>query len=351
MMFLVKLIDLFVGVLIFLFSGKRRPNPSIPFALGLIGTITLITIMLVSIGIPRAWYQYRTDSYSAELANASGLTSGDPVYVAGVPAGRVEEVALAGDRVRIGFRLDGAQPLGNRTTATVRLRTVLGKRFLDVMPAGAVDERDPHLIPLSRTTVPYSLDDVGRKASTVATDIDQKAMADMMSTLGSTMSGDNHELDAALAGIGAASAAFTRNGDKVDDLLRVSRSLSGLLTEQTDSLAGTAANAQKMITTMASRRRALTGIVTNLGAIVHRLAEVYSAKGPEFSALIDRLTGITATLKDNADKIDQMLLKLPPAIRAVVNATGNGNWADVNSPSVVMPDNLLCALNVQRECR
>ncbi len=351
MMFLVKLIDLFVGVLIFLFSGKRRPNPSIPLALGMIGTIALITVMLVSIGIPRAWYQYRTDSYRAELANASGLTSGDPVYVAGVPAGRVEDVALAGDRVRVGFRLDAAQPLGNRTTATVRLRTVLGKRFLDVMPAGVVDARDPHLIPLSRTTVPYSLDDVGRKAAVVAAQVDQQSMADMMTTLGATMSGDNHDLDAALSGIGAASAAFTRNGNKVDDLLRVSRSLSGLLADQTETLTGTAANAQKMITTMASRRHALTAIVTDLGQIVHRLAQVYRDKGADFSALIDRLTGITATLKGNVDKIDQTLLKLPPAIRAVVNATGNGNWADVNSPSVVMPDNLLCALNVQRECR
>lgn len=51
------------------------------------------------------------------------------------------------------------------------------------------------------------------------------------------------------------------------------------------------------------------------------------------------------------DKIDQTLQKMPPAIRAVTNSTGNGNWADVNSPSVVMPDNLLCFLNVQRECR
>ncbi len=42
---------------------------------------------------------------------------------------------------------------------------------------------------------------------------------------------------------------------------------------------------------------------------------------------------------------------MPPAIRAITNATGNGDWADVNSPSLVMPDNLLCALNIQRECR
>lgn len=52
-MFLVKLIDLFVGAVIFLFvKDQRKHNPSIPLALGMIGTITLVAIMVVSIGIP-----------------------------------------------------------------------------------------------------------------------------------------------------------------------------------------------------------------------------------------------------------------------------------------------------------
>ncbi|MBX8686295.1 MCE family protein [Mycobacterium sp. 20091114027_K0903767] len=351
-MFLVKLIDLFVGAVIFLFvKDQRKHNPSIPLALGMIGTITLVAIMAVSIGIPRAVYHVRTNSYVAELANASGLSDGDPVYVAGVPAGRVEDVALAVDRVRVGFRLDKAQALGNRTTVTVRLRTVLGKRFLDVMPAGTVNGLDSNLIPLSRTTVPYSLDEVGRKAADTAEHIDQQPLTAMMNTLAETMPGNSTELGKALAGISAASSAFADNGDKIDEILRISRSMTEMLTHQTDSLADTAANAQYIVSSLAARRQALTDIVTNLTAIMRQLAAIYTEKQADFSSLISGLTAVTGTLKANVDKIDQTLQKMPPAIRAVTNATGNGNWADVNSPSVVMPDNLLCFLNVQRECR
>ncbi|ART68132.1 virulence factor Mce [Mycobacterium dioxanotrophicus] len=351
-MFLVKLIDLFVGAVIFLFvKDQRKHNPSIPLALGVIGTIALITIMLISIGVPRVVYQVRTNAYAAELANASGLTSGDPVYVAGVPAGRVEQVALAGNRVRVGFRLDKAQPLGNRTTVTVRLRTVLGKRFLDVMPAGTVNPGDSHTIPLARTTVPYSLDEVGRQAARAATGVEQQPLADMMNTLTESMPGDSAELGRVLAGISSASSVFAQNGDKVDELLRVSRSLSELLVQQTDSLSATAANAQHIVSALTARRQALTDIVANLGAIVRQLSEVYGAKQQDFGELITDLAAVTGTLKANADKIEQTLVQMPPAIRAVTNATGNGTWADVNSPSLVMPDNLLCFLNVQRECR
>ncbi|MGV0737142.1 MCE family protein [Mycobacterium syngnathidarum] len=352
MMFLVKLIDLFVGAVIFLFvKDQRKHNPSIPLALGMIGTVTLVAIMVVSIGIPRAVYHVRTNAYVAELANASGLTGGDPVYVAGVPAGRVEDVALAVDRVRVGFRLDKAQALGNRTTVTVRLRTVLGKRFLDVMPAGTVNGLDSNVIPLSRTTVPYSLDEVGRKAADTAEHVDQQPLTAMMNTLAETMPGNSAELGQALAGISAASSAFAENGDKIDEILRISRQMAEMLSHQTDSLADTAANAQYIVSSLAARRQALTDIVTNLTAIMRQLAAIYTDKQADFSSLIAGLTAVTGTLKANVDKIDQTLQQMPPAIRAVTNATGNGNWADVNSPSVVMPDNLLCFLNVQRECR
>lgn len=351
-MFLVKLIDLFVGAVIFLFvKDQRKHNPSIPLALGMIGTITLVAIMVVSIGIPRAVYHVRTNAYVAEMANAGGLSGSDPVYVAGVPAGRVEDVALAGDRVRVSFRLDKAQVLGNRTTVTVRLRTVLGKRFLDVMPAGTVNGLDSNVIPLSRTTVPYSLDEVGRKAADTAEHVDQQPLTAMMNTLAETMPGNSTELGQALAGISAASSAFAENGDKVDEILRISRSMAEMLSHQTDSLADTAANAQYIVSSLAARRQALTDIVTNLTAIMRHLAAIYAEKQGDFSSLITGLTAVTGALKANVDKIDQTLQKMPPAIRAVTNATGNGNWADVNSPSVVMPDNLLCFLNVQRECR
>lgn len=351
MMLLVKLIDLFVGAVLFLFSKQRRPNPSVPLALGTVGTIALIVVTGLTIALPRAWYQLRTDQYSADLANAGGLTTRDPVYVAGVPAGQIESIGLAGDHVRIGFRLDSHQQLGNRTTATVRLRTVLGKRFFDVMPAGPVDPGAPHVIPLSRTTVPYSIEDVGRKAINAAGGVDQESLSAAMRTVTDAMPTDNTELRAALAGIGSASTVFADNGAKVDSLLRISRSLSDMLVSQNDTLVETVANTRSIVGTLVGRRDALAQVVTSLSAILHQLAIIYRDKQQEFGDVLTRLTAVTAVLKDNAHTIDETLSKIPPAIRAITNATGNGNWADVNSPSVVMPDNMLCALNIQRECR
>ena len=105
--------------------------------LGVVGIALIGALLLAALAVPQGWYLVRTGAYSAEFANAGGLTAADPVYVAGVPAGRVDSVELAAGRVEVHFRLDDRQSLGDRTRAAVKLRTVLGKRYLEITPAGS----------------------------------------------------------------------------------------------------------------------------------------------------------------------------------------------------------------------
>lgn len=354
-MFLVKIIDVVVGMWLFLVRGERRPGSGTPLALGAVGIMVLVLGLAAAVGIPKVWYLARTSPYAAELANASGLSGGDPVYVAGVPAGRVEAIDLADDHVRVRFRLDDGQPLGNRTTASVRLETVLGKRYLEVVPAGVVDDTvdgaQPDVIPLSRTTVPYSLDDAGRDATDVAQQIDTTSLEAMMTTLSQVMPDDPDRVAKALAGISGASAAVAQNGAQIDQLLTLSRSLSDLAVRQQESLAATLANAQTVVRTLAVRKEVLTRLVENLRSVLATLSTTFTEHEEEFSAMTDNLVEVTNTLQRNADNIDLILTRLPSALRAATDATGNGNWTDVAAPAAVVPDNLLCVLGVMQECR
>ena len=350
MMFLVKLIDVFVGIMLFLFKGERRAGSATPLVLGTLGIVLHVAGLGIAIGIPKGWYLMRTSPYVAEMTNASGLSSGDPVYVAGVPAGRVENIGLAGDHVRIDFRLDNGQPLGNQTTATVRLKTVLGKRYLEVVPAGVVLEGE-NLIPRSRTTVPYSLDEVSADATDAADNVDLDSVKAMMSTLSQVMPEDSEQLGAALAGISGASAAFAQNGEQMDQLLVMSRTLSDLMVAQTDSLMTTAANAQSIVRTLAVRKEALTQLIDHLTTITATLAQSFTRNEEVFGQMVTNLVHVTDTLKRNVEQIDLLLTRLPSSLRKVTDATGNGTWADVTAPAAVLPDNLLCAIGVMGGCR
>ena len=57
------------------------------------------------------------DTYHAMFTEAGGLKVNDEVRIAGVRVGKVDEVELAGDEVRVSFKVDDAADFGSDTRA------------------------------------------------------------------------------------------------------------------------------------------------------------------------------------------------------------------------------------------
>ncbi len=74
-----------------------------------------------------------------DFASVAGLKVGDPVEIAGVKVGKVESIALADDRARLGFRIDPHVKLQEDVIASVRARGLIGDKFVTITP-GASDK-------------------------------------------------------------------------------------------------------------------------------------------------------------------------------------------------------------------
>ena len=331
-----------------IFSGRHDRNAD-PIALGIVGMVLVAVIMLVAVSLPRVSYLIRTGSYTAEFANAAGLAPNDPVYVAGVPAGRVETMELAGDRVLVKFRVDRGQDLGDRTAAEVKLRTILGKRYLSVTPAGAGELADDR-IPLSRTTVPYSLDELTTDAQRIAEGLDVDALEAMMKTLTETMPTNSEQVSDALAGVEATSRMIVRNDERITSLLRSAKSLSSIVGEQSEDVARLVGNSTAVVSILAARKEALVLLVDDLRQLLTTAESFLADNSADIDALLVNLESVTGTLEDNAANIDQVLAKFPAALRAAADASGNGNWVDVHAPAGPLPDNFLCSVGVMEGC-
>ncbi|GAB11160.1 Mce family protein [Gordonia araii NBRC 100433] len=346
-MFLVRLIDVFVGILEFVFKSDKRAQGASPAVLGTAGIITLVALLLLATGVPHWRYLARSEPYAAELGNAAGLTTSDPVLIAGVPAGRIEAVRLAGDRVRVEFRLDRKQPLGDQTRATVRLRTVLGKRYFELVPGGRGPVGPDNTIPLNRTDAAYTLDDISADALRSSTDVDPTVVRAMLNTMES-MVPDSQQLSSTLAGAGGAALAISGTGAQLDQLLGIAKRLAQATAGQSDSVSTAMANTQAIVQTLVVRRYVLTRLADNLRLVLAKMAQTFPRI--PMAELTTNIMAVTGTLKANAATIDEILKKLPPAMRTITDATGNGNWADVVSPSAVIPDGLLCVLGTMQGC-
>ena len=106
----------------------------------------------------------RTNSYSAEFSNASGLRAGQFVRASGVEVGKVKKVDLVeGDkRIRVDFSVDRSVQLYQSTTAQIRYPDLIGNRYLEISRGtgeGAERALPPGgFIPLSRTQPALDLD-------------------------------------------------------------------------------------------------------------------------------------------------------------------------------------------------
>src|SRR6201985_371968 len=106
----------------------------------------------------------RTNNYSAEFSNASGLRAGQFVRASGVEVGKVKKVDLVeGDkRIRVDFAVDRSVQLYQSTTAQIRYQDLIGNRYLEIS-RGSGENAERALppggfIPLSRTQPALDLD-------------------------------------------------------------------------------------------------------------------------------------------------------------------------------------------------
>jgi phospholipid/cholesterol/gamma-HCH transport system substrate-binding protein len=124
-----------------------------------LGVITLVLMALVSAATFNLgkFPGFRGTTYYAEFSDASGIHKGNIVQVGGIRAGRVTDVTLDGDRVKVKFEIEGDVEFGDESKASIEVLNLLGEKFLDLQPAGPGQVEAGSTIPLERTEAASSV--------------------------------------------------------------------------------------------------------------------------------------------------------------------------------------------------
>lgn len=325
----------------------RRGNTVL---VGVASIVLVIAVFAASVALPRLWLTLRTDHYTAEFANAGGLRTGDPVLVAGVPTGRVDSLTLEGGLAVVGFRLDRTQSLGEATTAAIGLKSILGNRFLEVTPAGGGDLGPQHRIGVARTTSPYMIDDVGGAVTDMAEGLDTRAVSAMIDSLDSILPQDAEAAGHAVDDISAALGLLAREDARMTGVVTSTRELTGVLVSQEAGIRSLTDQTLVLVTVLTQRREALGSLVSSLEDLAARVRALLDEEAEDVDRLLGNMRSISETYQRNIDVMDEVLTRMPPGLRAVTDATGNGPWTDVATPTGPIPDSALCALGVMDGC-
>lgn len=333
-----------------LFRDPRHERRGNTVLVGAVSILLVSALFAASMALPGLWYTLRAEHYAAEFHNAGGLRAGDPVLVAGVPSGRVDSLSMEDGLAVVGFRLDRGQDLGESSTATIGLKSILGNRFLEVVPVGSGDLGPDNRIEVARTTSPYMIDDIGGAVTDLASGLDTDTVSELIDNLDGILPQDAEATGEAIDDISAALGLMARDDDRLSQVIVTTRELTGVLVSQEASLGALTDQSLVLVTVLTQRREALSAMIASLEDLAQRVRSLLDEESDDVNQLLINMRSISETYQRNIDVMDEVLTRMPPAMRAVTDATGNGAWTDVGTPTGPIPDSALCALGVLDGC-
>lgn len=276
-----------------------------PYIIGAIAVALLLGATTLAFQYHRLPFLAGTKSYSAYFTHASGLRTGAEVLVAGFPVGTVSSIDLDEARVLVKFSITNDVPLGERTEAAIKTKTLLGSKILDIQPRG--DGQLAQTIPLDRTTSPYQLPDALGDLSKTVDDLNTGQLSDAMGTLAETFAKTPPDLQAAVQGVARFSETLGNRDQQLRDLLANARKATEVLATRSDQVVTLIRDSNALLAELRTQSGAINQIAYNISDLSRQLSGFIGDNREQFRPMLDKLNGVLAILDNRKNQIQRAI--------------------------------------------
>ncbi|WP_396927792.1 MCE family protein [Mycolicibacterium sp.] len=270
---------------------------------GFIGVGLIVMVIVVGLRPEVLWSWATNVRYQAQFADAGGLVAGNDVLVSGTKVGRVTDISVDRDTARVSFAVDGDVQLGAETTAHIEVGTLLGQRVVTLDSRGAGTLRPRDVIPLSRTSSPYSLNDAVGDLTTQAAGTDTAAVNQSLDTLSGVLDSVAPQLGPTFDGLTRVSRLLSERDDDVRQLLAHSVDVTSVLSQQSQKVDSLILNANDLLGVLAERRAAIMRLLANTSVVARQLSGLVADNEKQLAPMLEKLNSVTAMLEKNRDNI------------------------------------------------
>jgi phospholipid/cholesterol/gamma-HCH transport system substrate-binding protein len=320
---------------------------------GIIGIVLAVCIVLATLQYDRLPFLSSGTNYSALFEDAGGLMVGDAVTVAGIAVGKVDDISLSEQEVRVEFTVQEDIELGDATSVDIKTNTILGRKSLKVTPAGAGAIGIDDVIPSSRTNSPYSLTEALGDLGTTVSELDTEQLGDAMNVVSDTFADTPPDLKAALDGVSRLSESINSRDESLQDLLERAESVTGILADRSGQINQLILDGNELFGELDRRRTAISQLITNISAVSRQLTALVQENQTQLGPTLEKLNSVVAVLQKNNDNIAGALDGLGPYISALGESVASGpffnayiqnilpsSWWKTVVDSVVAPEQL-----------
>ncbi len=264
-------------------------------------------------------------SHTAQFAEAGGLKPGNEVRVAGVKVGEVTSIELEGATVNVNFRVKDVE-LGDQTGAAVKVKTLLGQKFLSLDPVGRKALDGP--IPLARTTIPYDVNEAFSALSENIEEIDTDQLEEGIDSISAAFENTPESVREVVDGLTSLSRTISSRDDELAGLLEASSDVTRTLADRNEEISGIINEGSSLLGELESRRDTVKALLQGTARLGTQLTGLVRDNEDILRPALAKLDEVSAILQRNQDNLDEALAKLGPYYRNISSALGNGRWVD-----------------------
>lgn len=313
---------------------------------GLIGTVAIVVVLLAVVGFGSLGIG--KTNYTGQFTNAGGIRPGDKVRVAGIDKGEVTKTELTGDKVTVTMRVDNDVHVTDTGVATIKMSTLLGQRFVEVVPGDGDRPASGGVIP--NTEVPYDLQKTLEAGVPILDEIDDAQLAASLNGLNTQLAGVPEVAGHALDALSQMSAVINNRSDQINQLITDTREVTDQVTGSQQQLSIIVGQGAQLAGKIAAREALVTRMLDGLASLMTQAETLAADNQNQFAPIMMNLNTISQGLEKNRDNLRALLDILPVTARAISNLTGDGPYANGYLPWGLFPDNWLCKARVVDGC-
>jgi phospholipid/cholesterol/gamma-HCH transport system substrate-binding protein len=299
-----------------------------PVVIGAVGISTLALLAVAAFNAESLPLIGNGETYSAAFSEAGGLKPGDEVRIAGVKVGKVDEVDLDGDHVKVTFKVKGDPEFGTRTGAAIRIKTILGSKYLALQPKGAGQLPPGSEIPLNRTVPAYDVVTAFSDLTTTTEKVDMDQLAKAMDTISATFKDSPADVQASIKGLSRISRTVASRDEALRELLKHANGVTGVLSERSGDFSRVVKDGDKLFREITRRRAAIHTLLKSSAAMGIQLSGLVEDNRKEIGPALKGLNAVVTMLERNQASLDRSVKLLAPYVRVFTNTLGNGRWFD-----------------------
>lgn len=305
------------------------------------GVLTLVVITAMASAV--AWVYISPPNQQLVTFytdDAASVHAGDTVRVAGISVGKVKDLAIEPNQVRVRASVDRDVFVGDQSQVQVRMLTVVGGYYVTIISLGD-KPLGSRPIPLQRVTMPYSLIRALTAATKITDNVTPRPIDESIEQLQHGLTGTNTEaISAVLKAGNAITQTLERQRGQLTSILEMSNEYIEKLNGNRELLEYLISRVAILEQTLVLYGNGFTNAIGGLGEVGRRLDTVnmfYFAHRSDFLARVRGILGEFTTVADRNGVVVRVLRRIRWRMEQTLAAQNNGTPPELFATDLCIP--------------